>query len=150
MGLAAEHPAAVGLLSTRFPATADAVRGQLSAVSRLFEAKGLTENLRSDVAIVLGEVLNNIVEHSVANRDGSWIGLEVLREDGGVQIETVDRGRPLPPQLLASATLPERPVDIPDLPEGGFGWFIIHSLAQDMVYERSAGTNRLSFFLEGK
>jgi serine/threonine-protein kinase RsbW len=34
-------------------------------------------------------------------------------------------------------------VDLMDLPEGGFGWFLIKDLAKDVVYARVEGENRL-------
>ena len=36
-------------------------------------------------------------------------------------------------------------VDMQDLPEGGFGWFLIRTLTTDLRYRREAGRNRLSF-----
>ncbi|WP_348540063.1 hypothetical protein [Ruegeria sp. HKCCE4148] len=30
------------------------------------------------------------------------------------------------------------------MPEGGFGWFLIHQLTSDIQYERRDGCNRLS------
>lgn len=34
-------------------------------------------------------------------------------------------------------------VDFMDMPEGGFGWFIIKDLAKDIVYRRQNGENLL-------
>lgn len=138
------------VLRCRFPATQAAVSTQLTHLHAAFARHGLNDTLRNDVTIVLGEVLNNIVEHALRDVDGAWVMLEVTREDGRLHIETVDRGSALPPALLATADQPTVDVSVGDLPEGGFGWFIIHSLTEDMVYERDGGTNRLSFsFPEG-
>ena len=133
------------VLRCRFPATAPAVSTQIANLQSAFAKRGLAEDLRSDVTIVLGEVLNNIVEHALENVDGAWVMLEVTRENGRLHVETVDRGAALPPALLASADQPKLDVPVDDLPEGGFGWFIIHSLTEDMIYERDDGTNRLNF-----
>ena len=99
----------------------------------------------ADLVIVLGEVLNNTVEHALAGRDDGWIDLVVRRAGGRLEVETRDDGRPLPPALLAGGTLPQTGASVEDMPEGGFGWFIIHSLVDDMTYEREAGVNHLSF-----
>ena len=32
-----------------------------------------------------------------------------------------------------------------DLPEGGFGWFLIRTLTLDLEYERDGGFNKLRF-----
>jgi serine/threonine-protein kinase RsbW len=37
--------------------------------------------------------------------------------------------------------------DLADLPEGGFGWYLIRSLTEELSYRRSNGINRLSFQL---
>lgn len=145
VGLAGAPPAE--LVDTRFPATEAAVARQIDAIAAAVDGHRLGRRFRTDIAIVLGEVLNNIVEHSLAGRRGASIELSVRVEGCALLVETVDRGRPLPPRLLLGAELPDSEVAVPDLPEGGFGWFIIHALAQDMVYERAAGANRLSFRL---
>ncbi|WP_280514091.1 hypothetical protein [Allosediminivita pacifica] len=33
------------------------------------------------------------------------------------------------------------------LPEGGFGWFLIHELARELAYRHDGGMNRLTFRL---
>ncbi len=133
------------VLGTRFPATPEAVSAQIGRILREVERCGIGHALRDDMAIVLGEVLNNIVEHATTQRGDDWIEVDVTRSLGRLHVETVDGGTPLPPQLLSGAALPDFGETTHDLPEGGFGWFIIHSLAQDMVYEREGGRNRLSF-----
>jgi serine/threonine-protein kinase RsbW len=34
-----------------------------------------------------------------------------------------------------------------DLPEGGFGWYLIRTLARDVRYDRNGVTNCLTFWL---
>jgi serine/threonine-protein kinase RsbW len=38
-------------------------------------------------------------------------------------------------------------VDLMDLPEGGFGWFLIQDLARDVTYVRVGSENRLDMRL---
>lgn len=139
---AAGHPARAFCLS--FPATAEDVSQQLCDLGQSFAAEGFPETLCANVMLVLGEVCNNIVEHAddVQDRD---IGLRIMEMQGRLHIETRDRGIALPPRLLGAVDLPEMGTVVDDLPEGGFGWFIIHSLVDDMTYERHRGMNRLSF-----
>ncbi len=144
MPSAAAGPVADNLIQARFPATELAVRAQIARVRACLAQTCTSAALQENVAILLGEILNNIVEHSLAGQRDARITLVITREEAGLHVETQDSGRPLPPQLLTSARLPEMPVDRVDLPESGFGWFIIHALADDMVYERVNGTNRLS------
>ncbi|WP_299814375.1 ATP-binding protein [uncultured Jannaschia sp.] len=147
MSRAAAEPAADELIRARFPATDLAVREQIARVRVCLCRTRASVALQENVAILLGEILNNIVEHSLAGRHDARIALAVSRDADGICVETQDVGEPLPPQLLTSARLPETAVDVVNMPEGGFGWFIIHALADEMVYVRDEGTNRLSFRL---
>ncbi|WP_298429214.1 ATP-binding protein [uncultured Jannaschia sp.] len=131
--------------STRIAGTPNAVGEAMTAFARLFELGWLPEARRADVELVVAEVLNNIVEHALAGREDAWIELAVTAEGGRVFVMTADDGCPLPSPLLAIAELPAQDPQTGDLPEGGFGWFIIHALTEDMTYERADGLNRLHF-----
>ena len=52
------------------------------------------------------------------------------------------------PDLQAPLGLPQE-IDRPicDLPEGGFGWFLIRDLAKDLSYQRLAQENRIELRL---
>ena len=137
------------ILRGRIPATEGAVSAILARLERSLAARGTTKETRADIQLALAEILNNIIEHSVAGLADPQIRLLMTQAAGRLQVEIADRGRPLPPSLLSAAALPampDDPLDIDALPEGGFGWFIIHSLAHDMTYERAGGTNLLSFY----
>lgn len=141
------NPVEDKLLAARFPGTAEGVREQIQVVRDRLAHDPNDSDRAEDVLIVLGEVLNNIVEHAVPDAADPWIEVEIRRDTPGLRVETRDPGRPLPPALLSGASTPSVEGEVSDLPEGGFGWFIIHSLAHDMIYERQEGTNRLMFSL---
>lgn len=130
--------------SLSFPATPEDVSRKLCDLGKSFEAEGFPQSLCDNVMLVLGEVCNNIVEHAVERPDRD-IGLRITEVRGRLHIETRDRGNALPARLLGTPDLPDLGNSIDDLPEGGFGWFIIHSLVDDMTYERDKGMNCLSF-----
>ncbi|PWJ14494.1 ATP-binding protein [Jannaschia seohaensis] len=138
------------LMGGRIDGTLEAVRSHLIAVEKAAAAGSIDESRRVDMLIVLGEVLNNIVEHALADARGGWIECRISVAGRGLSIETCDNGKPLPPDLLGGASLPDFGSDLSDVPEGGFGWFIVHSLTDDMTYERLDGLNRLSFSLRTK
>ena len=138
------HPAI--LFDAEFPATAADVRAQLVRVEAAFGADRCDADAASDMLIVLGEVLNNVVEHAGVVGDGR-VRVCVRHCGDRLAVEASDDGRPLPPSLLGAAPAPALDGAVDDLPEGGFGWFIIHSLVEDMTYERQDGRNRLSFSL---
>lgn len=133
------------ILHERFDATAAGVVATLTELQAILELRTLPGAALADILLALGEILNNIVEHSVFDLPEAKIDLDVKRAGNRLLVETTDRGRPLPPSLLSSAKLPPITCNIDTLPEGGFGWFIIHSLAHDVAYQRDAGLNRLRF-----
>lgn len=137
----------VPLRRARLPAALDAISSELAALGEAAMGEAVPETVREDLLVVLAEVMNNIVLHAYGGFEGGWIEMRVSRTATGLEVETRDAGRPLPPALLEGRAAPDPDVAMPDLPEGGFGWFIIHSLARDMMYERAAGENRLSFSL---
>lgn len=136
------------LLRRRFRGTSEEVRSQLRAVEALGCADPTETEGMDDVLIVLAEVLNNIVEHAFTGVRDGWIECRISRLNGAISIETWDNGTPLPPGLLSMGSMPDIATDVADLPESGFGWFIVHSLTDDMMYERANGHNRLSFSLQ--
>lgn len=107
--------------------------------------RDLSADCLSTAEIVLAEALNNIVEHAYAQSSGQ-IEVEVWRGDGALRFHIRDSGLPMPNATLPSGLLPPLGA-LEDLPEGGFGWFLIRSLAQDLAYRREGGQNRLSFDL---
>ena len=135
------------LFDRRCAGTDAAVAETLDALQAALAARLVDPARMGDLAIVLGEVLNNTVEHAMAGRDDGWIAVAVQERGDRLEVLVTDDGRALPPALLAGgdAALPEMGDAVEDLPEGGFGWFIIHTLVDDMTYEREDGVNRMSF-----
>lgn len=122
-----------------------AVRGALKELTAALLDEGHGDCVRSTAEIVLGEVLNNIVEHAYGpDRQGE---IELYWESGqdALWFTVWDRGVPMPGLCLPSGRLVEFDTVGGDLPEGGFGWFLVHSLAVDLDYCRVAGRNRLTF-----
>lgn len=123
-----------------------AVREALGRLMAALVPLGLTHDCRETVELVLAEVLNNIVEHAYAEAPGP-IEVELRAAADGVGCVICDHGRPMPDGTppLGRQTLLDVPLE--DLPEGGFGWFLIRSLTRDLDYVRQRGSNRLSFLI---
>ncbi len=128
------------------PADTMAVRTALSQVLATPLLTRLTEGERGTAEIVLAEVMNNIVEHAYRASAGE-IYLTLQPEGGSLCCRIEDQGCPMPGE-----TLPEGKVmplgQTEDLPEGGFGWFLIRTLAHDLTYRHEAGRNLLTFRLK--
>jgi serine/threonine-protein kinase RsbW len=126
------------------PADTLAVRDALTRMCDALILRNLPEGDRGTVEIVLAEVLNNIVEHAYADDTGE-IEITLRRAPEGLICQIVDQGRRMPDDRLPEGKLP--PIAEDDLPEGGFGWHLIRTLSQELVYSRSQGRNRLTFRL---
>lgn len=137
-------PTDFGVVRLVIPAEPMAVRQALEQLFATVPPALLPDTLRMSAEIVIAEVLNNIVEHAYAGTSGD-IDLSVHPVRGGLQCSVTDHGAPMPDNRLPDSGLPDCPPG--DLPEGGFGWSLIHALAQDIRYDRIGATNRLTFWL---
>ncbi|UWQ21444.1 ATP-binding protein [Jannaschia sp. W003] len=137
------------LFAARFVATADAVRLQLARLEARCGAARLAPERTGDLLIVLSEILNNAVEHGTEPPRRGTLAVAVRRDGGILAVECRDDGRPLPAALLRPTDGPAVDGPFADMPEGGFGWAIIHDLAADLRHVREGGWNRLSFRLPG-
>lgn len=107
---------------------------------------GLVVEQVQDVELVLAEALNNIVEHAYGDRRDGTVFLHTRLLPDSLTIRLRDTGRPLPFGRIPKTKLVEPSKELGALPEGGFGWFLIHSLTSAVHYERQDGTNHLSLF----
>ena len=127
---------------------ADAVRQALRGLADSPLFVSLSQDLRSNAEIVLAEVLNNIVEHAYAHTQGDII-LAITRQADRLACTIIDTGAAMPGLCLPKGRF--QPLGLTeDLPEGGFGWFLIRSLTQGLEYRHANGVNRLSFTLIGE
>ena len=129
------------------PAEPMAVRHALEQLFASVSPDLLPDDLRSSAEIVIAEVLNNIVEHAYAETQGN-IELAVQPVPSGLYCMVSDLGTPMPDALLPGAVLPD--LEAGAMPEGGFGWYMIRSLADDIRYDRINGVNRLTFRLQAE
>lgn len=126
-----------------------AVREALAAVLDNLQPLNLTSEELSAVELVLAEVLNNVVEHAYADskKARNTVCVQGRQQADGLHIDIRDRGAPMPHGQLPVGTLASKDVDFEDVPEGGFGWFLIQHLAKDVVYTRKRDENLLSLRL---
>ena len=141
-------PGKKGSLHLVFPTEPMAVRTALRrTVARFLRQISLDE--AGTLELVLAEVLNNIVEHAHSSDRIGMIEVRVTLDSLGLLLQVADDGAPMPDGLLPEGKGPEiaDPTCIGALPEGGFGWFLIRDLSQDLNYCRSGSSNILSFRL---
>lgn len=121
-----------------------AVRDALGILIPAARDLGLGEDQCGSLEILLAEVLNNIVEHAYRNRPGR-IEVSMARDGKDLRLRLVDHGREMPESRLPDKPTLDYGPEMAALPEGGFGWFMIHDLAQDLSYRRHANCNELRF-----
>ncbi|CUH52265.1 ATP-binding protein [Shimia sp. R11_0] len=126
--------------------TPQEVRNALETLRHKLTAQEFAACNAGVLEIVLAEVLNNVVEHALAGRQDGQIVIACNYSDHCWFVEVRDNGAQMPENKLPDGQMPDLERDLSDMPEGGFGWGLVRSLAQDIDYQRRAtGHNRLSF-----
>jgi len=130
----------------RLAADPQAIRDGLCQLMAATPLCDLSDDVRGSIQIVLAEVLNNIVEHAYAGSAG-YIDVKIDYEHPTLSFEVTDTGHAMPSDRLPGGELAM--IDArTDLPEGGFGWSMIRSLTQGLIYTRRSGRNTLEFWIE--
>jgi len=98
-----------------------------------------------NLEIALAEIINNIAEHAYGEATDGPIELTVLADDTCLVFILVDQGLAMPGMSIPAAQVHDLDVPLLELPEGGFGWFLIRTLAGNLDYRRIDGQNHLTF-----
>lgn len=130
-----------GAFIINFAARPAKVREALETLIHYLHPLGLSDDQRSTIELVLAEALNNVSEHAYAPGEEGPIYLRAIVDRGALTVVIRDRGTPLPPDLILSDG--QDGFDPQDLPEGGFGWHLIRSLASELDHNRLARWNEL-------
>ncbi len=129
-------------------ATPQAVRDTLARVVPNLTGTGLSRCGTGMVELVLAEALNNIVEHAYAGETQGLILLRVTRDGHWLWVYLCDQGLPLPGDSVPPPRAARLDVPRADLPEGGFGWYLIHRLAHRLAHIRRGKNNHLAIGLD--
>ena len=129
-----------------------AVRAALEHLTRLLIAWGIDADRCAVFELVAAEVLNNVMEHACRGEDGIPFQAWAISEDGALVFKVLDDGAPMPASVVANletghAPLPRTDDSVQALPEGGWGWCLIHELSEKIEYVRDNGANHLHIHL---
>ncbi|WP_299414274.1 ATP-binding protein [uncultured Sulfitobacter sp.] len=125
-----------------------AVREGLAEAMSSLAPLSLSVDEAGTVELVLAEALNNVVEHALAATDGkTMIEISGTHDRRGLRLSIIDEGAPMPKGQTPDAKAPDVDVADADMPEGGFGWFMIHTLATNVQYSRVGDCNHLTLRL---
>lgn len=130
-----------------FPGDALSLRAVLREALVFLRGLDFGQDACGQVEIVLAEAMNNVIEHAFATLSHGVIELSIVHAGGRLQIEIMDDGLPMPDETLPEGRVQDLDVAREALPEGGFGWFLIRELAEDLDYSRGGNRNRLSFVI---
>lgn len=131
-------------LDLSFAATESEASAGIAQLSRCLATQGLPQHKAGDVKIALAEAINNVVEHAYADVTPAKVQVRCRLHRNWLDILISDTGTPLPGLQVPDGVPASLGSTIDELPEGGFGWYLIHELTSDIRYERSDGCNRLS------
>lgn len=133
------------------------VRDTLTDIRHRFAAE-IDADALGRLELVLAEVMNNVAEHGPGADTGAkdmggndpqreattpLIHLCIVRHAGGLSCAVTDDGVSLPANCLVPRGAPA--TGGIELPEGGFGWFLIRDLTQELCYYREERRNFLAF-----
>lgn len=132
------------------PAEAMAVRAALTDIRSRFGAEVDDETL-GRLELVLAEIMNNVAEHAVPSIARTKmrrlhvpsIHVCIVQGPAGLSCAVTDDGDGLPEACILPRILPDAGHN--DLPEGGFGWFLIQDLTHQLCYYREDHRNFLAF-----
>lgn len=134
-------------INTCFAATQIAARQAIVATIARLPDLGISDSRCGDIEIALAEAINNVVEHACANLPDASGCITCLIYGDTLIVEIYDTGRALPDSRPPTGTGANLAVPVPELPEGGFGWSLIHRITANVAYERTGNLNclRLEF-----
>jgi serine/threonine-protein kinase RsbW len=133
-----------GRLTLRFSGASENIRTALRQARRHLAALPLPEERLATIELVLAEALNNVAEHAYAGRRPGPVTLNARHDGDRLCIVLRDMGRPLPGLVPPIGAPPDVDLPVDDLPEGGFGWFLIRDLTDHVDYVRQGSENRLT------
>ncbi|GAA6161705.1 hypothetical protein NBRC116589_38790 [Ruegeria sp. HU-ET01832] len=131
-------------MDLNFAATEAEASTGIARISTCLEAQGLPQHKAADVKIALAEAINNVVEHAYAGITPAKVKVRCRLHENWLEILISDTGNPLPGFRVPDGVPAPLGSSLNDLPEGGFGWFLIHELTSEIRYEHANGCNCLS------
>jgi serine/threonine-protein kinase RsbW len=131
----------------QFSGSPENVRFALIEICAQLRTIGVPDDAVGTAELVVGEVLNNIVEHAMADQPDGLIDVACTDGRDGQLFTIIDDGIEMPGGKLPAGIPPEVDTELEDLPEGGWGWSLVHTLTRDIAYQRVEERNCVKFLL---
>ncbi|MCA1581795.1 MAG: ATP-binding protein [Acidobacteria bacterium] len=127
-------------LRLRLPATEAGRTRAAERFERFAKERGLPRRVRSDVLVILDEILANIGRHAWKSPAGRRVEFSAAVQGGYLEMLFTDDGRAF--DVLGRAD-PDTSAPLEGRPIGGLGILIVKKLTDEQHYERRRGRNRL-------
>jgi serine/threonine-protein kinase RsbW len=100
----------------------------------------------SEIEQALTETVNNCIEHAYSGSEDRQITINYALSNDRLSIEIIDQGKQFDPERLNNldTDFDYDPLDINNLPEGGFGLKVIKSCMDEVNYRREDDKNHWS------
>ena len=136
-------------MSTGFDLAIDSNLAAVQTAARAVRAACaglLPTEVIDEIEIAVVEAINNVITHGYGGRGGHEIRVRLCLQPEKVEIEIIDRARPMAPRLFASLPVDPFPVDGANraaLPERGRGLALIRVTMDEVAYGSEGGENHL-------
>lgn len=128
---------AASTTSLLVPGSEEGLRSVRASFEAFAAARGLTPASTWPFQVALDEVISNIVRHGNA---GAPIQVSLRLAGDALEVEVSDEAEPFNP---LDAPLPDTAAPLEGRKVGGLGITLVRHLMDGVVYERTAGRNRL-------
>lgn len=112
------------------------------SLGKILQAASLTVELIEDAQLIVEEVLVNIIEYGYENRSDGYIDLRIEINNQQLTMTFKDSGKPFNP--LTEIASPDMMMDDEERSLGGFGFFLVQELAEQVDYVYLNGKNILT------
>jgi len=126
-----------------FPSDQELIGAILSEIVVWLRGRDIQTAVCENVEIVLVEALNNVIEHAYLFEKTGLVSTEIGHYSQTVTATIRDWGKARS-DFSGKRSMDHSASELNDLPEGGFGLFMMQSLTQEMTYERIEDENVLS------
>ncbi|GBD90455.1 serine-protein kinase RsbW [bacterium BMS3Abin04] len=111
------------------------------SIKNFLSSKNIPNAISNEIELSVAEAVNNIIRHAYKGNTSELIEVEVKKNNNYVEIVFTDSG--IPRENLEKPKLNFDPNDIENLPEGGFGLYLIDTIMDENDYYSQSGKNIL-------
>lgn len=115
-----------------------------AALEAFVESHELPPKTGYTLALIVEELVTNIVKYGYAGADAGPLQLTVRLDGGRVVGTLVDAGAPFDPTAMKT---PDVEADVDDRRIGGLGVHLVRAMSEDFTYRRDGAHNVVSFRL---